>query len=78
MTNKQYKNIVNMTKNEASATADSEAIVRKTLKNCGVALPSGNIPEIKKLLTPVITCGGRAAAGPKPQNMRQTAFPSSA
>ena len=38
MTNKQYKNIVNMTKNEASATADSEAIVRKTLKNCGVAL----------------------------------------
>ena len=39
MTNKQYKNIVNMTKNEASATADSEAIVRKTLKNCGVALP---------------------------------------
>ena len=50
MTNKQYKNIVNMTKNEASATADSEAIVRKTLKNCGVALPSGSIPEIRKTL----------------------------
>lgn len=50
MTNKQYKNIVNMTKNEASATADTEAIVRKTLKNCGVALPSGSIPEIRKTL----------------------------
>ena len=50
MTNKQYKNIVNMTKNEASATADSEAIVRKTLKNCGVALPASSIPEIRKTL----------------------------
>lgn len=78
MTNKQYKNIVNMTKNETSAATGAETLVRKTLKNCGVALPAGNIPEIKKLLTPVIICGGRAAAGPKPQNMRQTAFPSSA
>lgn len=50
MTNKQYKNIVNMTKNETSAATDAETLVRKTLKNCGVALPAGNIPEIKKTL----------------------------
>ena len=50
MTNKQYKNIVSMTKNEAGAATNSEALVRKTLKNCGVALPAGSIPEIKKAL----------------------------